>query len=98
MQLLARISRRTYGCLLWLYPDDLRKRFGQEMLDVFAELVAETRAQRDWRGAATIWWIALTESVTVGLFARLQSRVMIAGAASFSIASLIAWFFFRSVG
>ena len=98
MQPVIQISLIIYGCLLWLYPRDLRRRFGPEMLDVFAELIAETSAQRGPRGVASIWWIAVTESVTVGLFSRLQSTVVIAGAVSFSIASLIAWAFFRAVG
>ena len=98
MQPLTRISLLIYGCSLWLYPSELRRRFGAEMLDVFAELVAETSGQRGRCGVASLWWTTLSESVTVGLSSRLQSTSVIAGAVSFSIASLIAWFFFRSVG
>jgi len=98
MQPVTRISLLIYGCSVWLYPSELRKRFGAEMLDVFAELVAQTLAQRGPRGVASLWWITLTESVTVGLSSRLHSTLVIAGVVSFSIASLIAWFFFRSVG
>jgi hypothetical protein len=98
MQPVTRISLLIYGCSVWLYPSELRKRFGPEMLDVFAELVAETSAQRGARGVASLWWITLTESLTVGLLSRLQSTAVIAGAVSFSTASLIVWSFFRAVG
>ena len=98
MQPVTQISLLIYGCSLWLYPSELRRRFGPEMSEVFAELVADTSGQRGLCGVAALWWLTLRESVTVGLLSRLQSTAVIVGAASLSIASMIAWFFFRAVG
>lgn len=55
-----RWSLRAYQRLLILYPEDLRRDFGPDMLEAFANDLAVGRAVRVWR-------IALRELIHIGL-------------------------------
>jgi hypothetical protein len=55
-----RWSLRAYRRLLILYPDDLRRDFGPDMLEAFADSLVVDRAVRAWR-------IALCEVIRIGL-------------------------------
>jgi hypothetical protein len=60
------LSVRAYRKLLILYPEDLRRDFGADMLEAFAhDLSAE--------GAFRVWRIALRELIRIGLPGWLQS-------------------------
>lgn len=55
-----RWSLRAYGSLLALYPEDLRRDFGSDMLEAFAHDLAVDPTVRVWR-------ITLRELIHIGL-------------------------------
>ncbi len=65
-------SLRTYRLLLLLYPDDLRRDFGSEMLEAFADDLSVECAARGVKGAIRIWRITLCEVIRIGFPAWLQ--------------------------
>lgn len=67
-----RWSLRAYRRLLILYPDDLRRDFGQEMLEAFAQDLSAECAARGVKGATRVWRITLREAIRIGLPAWLQ--------------------------
>jgi len=92
-----RASRLAYAGLLIVYPRDLRRRFGREMVEVFEELTREAMSRSGPRGVAMIWRSALWELLTVALPARLASNAAMAGALSFLASSVLFLVFFRFV-
>jgi len=64
-----RWSPRAYRSLLILYPEDLRRDFGQEMLEAFAQ---DLSAERSIGGIVRIWRITLRELIRIGFPAWLQ--------------------------
>jgi hypothetical protein len=93
-----RWSGRIYGCLLVLYPRELRCRFGADMAEVFEDALRATMVERGASGVADLWYTALWELASVGLPSRLKTNTIVAGTLSFAVSSLIAWIFFRAVG
>jgi hypothetical protein len=61
-----RWSLRAYRGLLFLYPEDLRRDFGPDMLEAFADDLST-------EGAFHVWRIALRELIRIGLPGWLQS-------------------------
>ncbi len=64
-----RWSLRAYRSLLILYPDDLRRDFGPDMLEAFEH---DLCAAGSIKGAIRVWRITLRESIRIGLPAWLQ--------------------------
>jgi hypothetical protein len=77
-----RWSLRAYRSLLVLYPDDLRRDFGPEMLDAFAQDLSVECAARSIRGAIRIWRITLRELIHIALPAWLQIPAVVVPALS----------------
>jgi hypothetical protein len=98
METVMRWSVRIYGCLLVLYPAELRCRFGVDMAEVFEDVLRAALVERGGSGVADLWCTALWELASVGLPSRLQTTTIVAGTVSFAVSSLIAWIFFRAVG
>lgn len=98
MELTVRMSSRMYRYLVYLYPGELRGRFGVSMVEVFEDQLAEERLRSGISGIVSVWRTALWEVASAGVLARLNSTAMIAGTLSFLLASIIAWVFFRTVG
>jgi hypothetical protein len=67
MSLLVRYSCRAYAALLALYPPDLRRRFGSEMADTFAQQVLDAWERRRLSGLIGVWTLALPEFVSIAL-------------------------------
>jgi hypothetical protein len=61
------LSSRIYGCLLLLYPKDLREDFGADMSLVFAEDLAAAWHQTGFTGVIRVWSGTLGETVRIGL-------------------------------
>jgi len=74
-----RWSLRAYQRLLALYPDDLRRDFGPDMLEAFANDLAAGRALRVWR-------IALRELIHIGLPAWVRTPAVAVPAISAAMA------------
>jgi len=98
MPSLIRLSRFVYSRLLIFYPPEIRRNFGAEMVDLFEDLLREIPPRCKAAGIVSVWRVALCELASAGLVSRLQSTALIAAAASILLSSLLAWFFFRSVG
>ena len=62
-------SLRAYRSLLILYPDDLRRDFGPDMLEAFGR---DLSAACSLKGALRVWRITLHELIRIGLPACLR--------------------------
>lgn len=67
-----RWSLRAYRSLLILYPDDLRRDFGPEMVEAFERDLSVECAARSIKGAIRVWRITLREVIQIALPAWLQ--------------------------
>jgi hypothetical protein len=65
-------SLRAYRNLLILYPDDLRRDFGPEMLEAFEYDLSVECAARSVKGVIRVWCITLREAIKFGHPAWLQ--------------------------
>jgi hypothetical protein len=92
-----RTSRLLYVGLIFLYPRDLRYRFGMEMADVFEDLMREAAMWRGAQGIILLWGSVLWELLTVALPSRLASSPLMAGALSFLASSALFLVFFSTL-
>jgi hypothetical protein len=67
-----RWSLKAYRSLLILYPDDLRRDFGPEMLEAFEQDLSAECAAGSIRGAIRVWRITLRELIRIGFPAWLR--------------------------
>ena len=93
----VRIGRIIYGGLLLFYPLELRRKFGEEMQEVFVALLSAAIAEGGIVQAAWLWRVALSELLTVALPCRLSSNAAIAGALSFLVSAALFLFFLKAV-
>jgi hypothetical protein len=49
-----RLSCRVYAALLLLYPSDLRREFGEEMIEVFTDQMRDACESRGWAGGMSV--------------------------------------------
>jgi hypothetical protein len=94
---IARICGSIYRGLLLVYPAELRRRFGQEMQDVFVALLCDAIVKRSAMEVFLVWRLALWELLTVALPSRLASSAVMAGALSFLASAALFLVFFRAV-
>jgi hypothetical protein len=94
---LVGLTRIAYTGLLMFYPRDLRRRFGDEMADLFEDLIRDAAARQGLRGVATAWASAFWEVLTVAAPSRLASNAAMAGALSFLASSALFLVFFRAL-
>ena len=67
-----RWSVRAWRGVLLLYPDDLRRDFGPEMLEAFEDDLSVECAARGIKGAVRVWRITLREVIHIALPAWLE--------------------------
>jgi hypothetical protein len=67
------LSSRIYARLVRLYPEDLRRDYGAEMVLVFGEDLSAARRQTGWRGVLRTWRCAVAEFIRFALLCRLSS-------------------------
>jgi hypothetical protein len=68
------VSRKIYERSLVLYPRELRRDFGAEMVEVFDERVSEAYSRSGFPGFLRVWFSATREFVTIALPSRLAER------------------------
>lgn len=73
---LLEVSRKLYATSLVLYPNELRREFGAEMVEVFDEQVAEAYSRSGFPGLLRVWFSTTREFVTVALPGRLAERML----------------------
>jgi len=61
-----RWSLKAYRGLLTLYPEDLRREFGAEILEAFEDDLSAECAAHSIGGAIRVWRIALHETIRIG--------------------------------
>ncbi|HTW64327.1 MAG TPA: hypothetical protein VME17_06905 [Bryobacteraceae bacterium] len=81
-EVLAR-SIRIYEQLLLLYPEELRRDFGEEMVLAFADDLQQAWGDARMAGVAQIWWYALRELITVALPGQRSSPYVLSPALAF---------------
>ncbi|MGB6944508.1 MAG: hypothetical protein WBE37_19070 [Bryobacteraceae bacterium] len=81
-------SARLYQKLLLLYPAELRRDFGAEMVLAFADDMEAAWGDARIAGVLQIWWYALREIVTVALPAQTSNPCVLVPALSFGLAAL----------
>ena len=57
------LSKRIYSLLLCLYPSELRRQFGAEMIEVFSEQIRDAFQKEGWQGGAGVWRCVAGETV-----------------------------------
>jgi hypothetical protein len=75
-----RWSLRTYRSLLVLYPEELRRDFGPELLEAFEYDLTVECAARSVKGAIRVWRITLREVIQIGFPAWLQIPAVVVAA------------------
>ena len=81
-RLLAR-SIRIYEKLLLLYPEELRRDFGGEMVLAFADDLKQAWGDARIAGVMQIWWYAVRELITVALPAQGSNPYVLSPAIAF---------------
>jgi hypothetical protein len=71
-------SLRLYSALILLYPADLRRDFGADMLDVFADDLITAIQFRGLRGAIATWRSAFRELTRIALPALFENPLVTA--------------------
>jgi hypothetical protein len=76
-----------YRALLWLYPPDLRQAYGNDMADVFKQLLWAEWTSRGMRGVASAGRRAIGEVFTIAIPGQFVSDWMIAAGLSLVVTS-----------
>jgi hypothetical protein len=71
---LLTFSIRAYAAMLFLYPAELRRDFGGEILDVFREDLNHANSFRGIAGMLSVWACAFREFVRIALPAWAENR------------------------
>lgn len=56
-----------YRILLRLYPNEIRQRWGPEMMETFALQLAEAQEKPGWGGVLQVWFCAVAELFQIAL-------------------------------
>jgi hypothetical protein len=76
MNTLPALSVRAYAALVALYPVELRREFGSEIVAVFGEDLANAVCFRGFAGFLSVWWCALREFGRIALPAQAENRLI----------------------
>ena len=70
------VSRKVYATSLVLYPNELRREFGAEMVEVFDEQVSEAYSRSGFPGLLRAWSSATAELALMVWFSGYIGYVM----------------------
>ena len=85
---MSTLSLRLYNRLLALYPEDLRRDYGHEMLLAFADDLETSRRERGVRGACGVWLATVSEFFRIALPEHASSPAVRVPALSFAFTLL----------
>jgi len=85
------VSRKVYATSLVLYPNELRREFGAEMVGVFNEQISEAYSRSGFPGLLRVWFSATREFVTIALPGRLVERMVPIAGVTATLAFMM-WF------
>jgi len=97
MPTILRASCLIYRSLLLSYPAELRHRFGEEMVEVFADQMRDEWTQHGPTAGMLVALTAGWEILTVAVPCHLQNSVVIAAMLSFVSSSALFLGLFRAV-
>jgi hypothetical protein len=63
---------RIYAALVLLYPATLRRQFGEEMIEVFAEQMRDACRKNGWVGGMGVWRSVAGETLRTALSSHLR--------------------------
>jgi hypothetical protein len=88
-----RMNCRVYATLLLLYPSTLRRQFGEEMIEVFAEQLHDACKRDGWSGGVGVWWCVTGEALRTSMSSHLQivGISLVSGLAAFSLMCTFFW-------
>lgn len=75
-------SASIYRAILVLYPFELRYQYGDEMVAVFAEDLADACENGRADDVIGVWWRAASEVLRIALPARIANQALVAPAVS----------------
>jgi hypothetical protein len=81
------LSRKLYRGLVRLYPSDLRRHFGSEMVDVFEQQLLAAWGERGAAGVGRVWCLVVVEVAAGAAVPGLAQAAAIAAASI--LASLV---------
>jgi hypothetical protein len=85
------VSHKVYARSLVLYPSELRRDFGAEMVEVFDEQISEAYSRSGLPGLLRVWFSATREFAAIALPGRLAERMLPIVAVTATLA-LMMWF------
>jgi hypothetical protein len=68
---------KIYSGMLLLYPADLRRDFGQEMIELFGEDLAEAWQSSGVAGLLRVWWCAVCEILRVAIPGQMENPAFV---------------------
>jgi hypothetical protein len=68
----VRMRCRIYAALLRLYPSPLRRQFGEEMVEVFADQMRDACQRDGWVGGMGVWRCVGGETLRTAMSSYLQ--------------------------
>jgi hypothetical protein len=89
MNNLLNISSWTYQKLIYLYHQDLRREFGDEMLLAFVDDLEESWREAGVAGVLRIWWWTIRELLTVAVPSQRSNPCVVVPLLSFLLAALV---------
>jgi hypothetical protein len=87
MKALLHLSSRIYDKLLFLYPEDLRRDFGDEIALAFADDIEAAWRQGRVMGIIYVWCCAIREVLTVALPGQASNPCVLVPAIAFALAA-----------
>jgi hypothetical protein len=94
MNTILRLSLELYRGLIHLYPANLQRRFGPEMVDVFEQQLLAASDQRGAAGIGRVWCSVIVEVATGAAIPALAEAAFIpvaSIAASFALFLVFVW-------
>jgi hypothetical protein len=84
---------RAYAALLLLYPPDLRRQFGAEMVEVFADQMRDACESSGWAGGISVWCCVAGEVVRTMLSSHLRiiGVSLVSGLTAFGLMLTFFW-------
>jgi hypothetical protein len=82
MNTFIKLSGAVYRWILLLYPPDVRRTFGDEMADTFAQQLADAWEENRLASVIQVWWLALLELPAIALPRQLRRPALFIPVAS----------------
>jgi hypothetical protein len=89
MSTILTVSVRLYAAALPLYPPDLRRDFGAEMADAFAQDLADALQRNGMRGVMRVWYCAISELLRIALPSQAEKPVVAVPCISFALCETV---------